>query len=232
MGDYRTSSRRFYFFIACIGIALLVLIGALLVSRLTGVPAHWFTVDPAVLSNIHPLMGAISNLGILLWATTVAVCLFTATVLQKHHPEAPQRTFLLCFGLFTSVLMIDDLFMIHEEIAPRYLFVDEVYVLGMYGLLLGGGIVYFGRVILSTPYAYLLTALLFFGGSIVIDLVWDVWSEWPVFLEDSAKFLGIVSWLGYFSIICYAALSTPRRSSVPSVRVPSRPHSHPSTRRE
>lgn len=212
MKDLRTPSKPSYFFAACLIAALLTLIGALLASRLTGVPAHWLTVDPGAISNVHPLIGALSNLGILLWAATAALCLFTFVLLQNHGTEAPTRRFLLYFGLVTAVLMVDDLFMVHEELAPRYLRAEETLVVGIHGLLLLGGLVYFGRVILSTPYLYLLTALFFFGGSIAIDMVWSTWAEWPTFFEDGAKFMGIAAWMSYFSTVCYTALApTPYR---------------------
>lgn len=40
----------------------------------TGVAVRTLTSDPADIANIHPLVGIVSNCGILLWAAASAIC--------------------------------------------------------------------------------------------------------------------------------------------------------------
>ena len=60
----------------------------------------------------------------------------------------------------------------------------------------------FRKIIIETDIVLLFLAFLFFGVSIIIDLF-----PIPVFdidlFEDVFKLFGIVSWFGYFVIVCF-----------------------------
>ena len=66
--------------------------------------------------------GAFSNVGILLWWTAAIVSAFTyfllRIVLRTRATTRLSKTFLLYMALFTGVLVLDDLFMLHEEVFP------------------------------------------------------------------------------------------------------------------
>src|SRR5262245_7279077 len=104
------------FFVALYWFPLLVLFTAALVHRWKGISLLWMMRDPADLANLHPLTGFISNLGILFWSASAAVCVFAWRVLRPSDGPAEFSTFLLCSAVFTTILMMDDLFQLHESL--------------------------------------------------------------------------------------------------------------------
>ena len=116
---------------------------------------------------------------------------------------------MLFSGIMTMILVLDDLFLLHEEIFPEHLGIPQKFVLlGYMGLTLVG-IVVFRKSILGTEYLLLLIALGFFGLSVFVD-VFDheidaLIGHWRYLFEDGFKFLGIVSWLGYYWRTCFTA---------------------------
>src|SRR5262245_59972388 len=104
--------------------AMLLLGVAVMASLAMGVPLVNFFSDPLGLTYSNPLLGVISNIGILLWSASAAVCLFTYLIVRGRRQDREVRLFFLLFGLLTLVLMLDDLFQFHEEVFPKYLNLD------------------------------------------------------------------------------------------------------------
>jgi hypothetical protein len=104
------------------------------------------------------------------------------------------------------VLLLDDIFLFHEEIAPEYLHIPERLVIVLY---LALGIVFVAsnwREMLNSEYLLLALSLSLFGGSIVLDALpiegFNVpyfWEQLEIFFEDGFKFAGIATWLTFFS---------------------------------
>ena len=90
---------------------LLTALGVLAVIATTslvgGVPVPFMTRDIAALGHLHPLAGVLSNLGILLWAATAAICLFVA-VTERGRLSAPVVRCLLFAGLLSAWLTLDE----------------------------------------------------------------------------------------------------------------------------
>lgn len=187
-------------------IILLILI--FLVSLVTNIPLEIFTKDPAVIVgekgvgslvnfSINPFVSIISNLGILLWCASASICLFSFNFKESSKKIKKDRDcqFLKFFGILSLLLLLDDLFLFHESIAPK-LFISQkvVYVGYLSAVLLG--IVKFKKLILQTDWIIWCFAFLFFSLSILIDILEPF--ENSIFLEDGFKFLGIASWLSYF----------------------------------
>ena len=57
-------------------------------------------------------VGMISNIGILLWGAAASICFFT-TFLESISSESSKL--LLLGGLFSGLLCIDDLFLLHDR---------------------------------------------------------------------------------------------------------------------
>ncbi len=157
-------------------------------------PLSSLTRDMAGIAHVHPFIGVVSNVGILLWCATAVICLFSRNLLRQQglHEEA---RFLLWAGLMTTVLLFDDLFMIHEYIAPVHLHVNEKVVLASYACAAGAYLLSHRRLILATNYRLLAAAMVLFTVSMLVDIS-DV-SGWWRLGEDGFKILGIASWLGY-----------------------------------
>ncbi|HNN13604.1 MAG TPA: hypothetical protein PKL78_08605 [Anaerolineales bacterium] len=162
--------------------------------------------------------GFMSQIGAQIWtaALTVTTCsYFFLKVVQKGLPS--QISFLVFASIFTAVLLVDDLFLFHEQIAPDYLLIDQKLVYGGY-LSLAAAFVYFNRnEILSSDYLILVLALLFLGASIFFDVFdgrlnrllfqgSERGEHILVFLEDGSKFVGIATWCGYYVRYAYSIL--------------------------
>lgn len=196
--------------VALYGAAVAALLAAALHSVLTDSPPWLFTRDPAAIHLAHPLFGALSNLGAVLWAAAASIALFTAMLLPRTSGGAV-RSYLLNAGVLTAWLMLDDLYMLHERVLPDFLGIPQPLVFGAYVLLVALLIVRFRRVIIgATDYRLLALALAFFALSIASDQGPGEWHQlrWLILVEDGAKLLGIVSWLAYFASIASRALAS------------------------
>lgn len=179
---------------------------ALLLAQATNTPPARFTRDPQQIAQLSPFAGLVSNLGILLWMTSVATCLFTAGLLRRMNRR--DFWFFLAFGLFSLYLTLDDFLVIHEAI-HRYIawMTETVFTASQVALVLAL-MVLFRRRILKTPFILLTLALLFLGASTGIDnLMHHEVESIESFIEDSLKFAGITLWAAYFMSTAYYSVT-------------------------
>jgi hypothetical protein len=136
---------------------------------------------------------------VLVWWAASSMCFFAAIAVRRAGHDAALQEFLLWSGTITAVLTLDDLFQFHEDLAVRYLRIDDKLVVLTYGVAVLAYLVRFRRIILKSEYPLLLAGLALFGGSNVVDVaLQDRWiSDWRIFVEDGLKLLGIVSWSAY-----------------------------------
>lgn len=179
------------YFVLVILIALI-----LIISHLLEIPIEHFTADPAVTYNAHPLTGAISHIGVLIWCSAAVACIFSFVIL-RINTRRRDSWFLFWSGVVTAVLVIDDLFMFHEAIFPWYFHVPQKLVYVGYVLMITGYFYYFRNQILNSEYYILLTAVVFLGFSVVGDFVLP--QEGIAYLvEDGFKLFGIATWFIYY----------------------------------
>lgn len=181
------------------GLVLLVLI--LFVWQQPFVPVEYITRDPAAIAT-HPVYyGALSNLGILLWAASATACLLGGLVVQTLSNRWETVGFFAGFGALSTILCLDDLFMLHEEIFPNKLGIPEEALFVLYAVLLLYLLLRFRKILLKTQPALLGLSLLLFALSICSDLL-PVLANLPdnniYALEDGSKFIAIFAWLSYF----------------------------------
>ena len=170
------------------------------------IPIGVLTRDPAAVANVHPFTGVLSNLGVLLWCSSAAICLFSGVVL--HHTQRTKGCwFLICSALLTLCLLFDDLFLFHEFLARRYLGLSEKVVYVFLGGVTAAYLLTFRRVILQSEYTVLCLSLVFFGISVAVDVLSPAWlGAWLFLVEDGAKFLGLASWCNYYAWVSYQFL--------------------------
>lgn len=166
--------------------------------------------DPLAIADYPPYVGAVSNLGILFWCSAAAICLFSFVVLRKLDRNRKFQIFFLGSGCITAILVLDDLYLLHEMVFPEYLNLSENVIMFGYISLILLYLVKFRKIILnSTDFIILFFAFGFFGFSMGFDKVLPVLSfdllgdETQVLLEDGFKFAGIISWLTYFARTCF-----------------------------
>ncbi|MGH8222578.1 MAG: hypothetical protein ACREQZ_06360 [Woeseiaceae bacterium] len=192
------SDRRW--FVALYAPAVLLLLAVAIASRATGTPLPRFLLDPAVLSVSHPLLGVVSNIGILLWAGAAAIAGFAGSLLLVGGRARELALFLLAAASLTGCLLLDDLFLVHEWLFPVVLGIPQVAVFAGYAVLLAALLWRFRNAILQMDVRLLVLALAFFALSVGTDLLPVAWSlVWNLLylVEDGLKLLGIVSWCGY-----------------------------------
>lgn len=182
--------------LAC-GAAVLLVV---LLAVQTRVPFSDLTRDPlAILGKKDaPHLGFLSNIGALLWCTAAAVCAFIGLRLVVDGGRRA-GLFLLAAAGFTAVLLIDDLFMVHENLKMRLAHGDVV-LFSLYGL---GALCYgaaFAGVLRDLGFLAPLLAVGLLGVSVVTDLIHltaAVEGVWPWVLEDGSKFVGLTVWTAF-----------------------------------
>lgn len=188
--------------------ALLVLVAVFAASLTSNVPVAYFLRDPAGILHVPNYVGVVSGLGVLLWCSCAAVCLFSWTVLKKTGATSHWPAFFFAAGIVTTVLLIDDFFMLHENASQIYWRFGEEMVFALYGFMFVVFIARFWRTIASTEFLVFLLACGFMGLSLVFDKLNGPYGDnvpaIRLLLEDGAKLLGIVAWLVYFARTCLA----------------------------
>ena len=184
---------------ATFGPALLLLAVTVAASAMMHLPLALFVRDPTATLGGNPLTGVQSHLGVLVWWAAAAVCFFGAAVLRSERHDRSGAGFLLWSGSITAVLALDDLFQFHEDLAVRYLRLDDKAVVLVYGLAVVTYLVRYRRTILRSDYSLLAIGLVLFAGSNVVDVfLSDRWtSDGRIFLEDGLKLLGVAGWSSY-----------------------------------
>lgn len=177
--------------------------GVLLLHGWKGIPIGHLTRDPANITLAPAYLGLLSHAGIVLWSAAAAICFFSATLILVRGPGAESPApYLYASGVFTVVLMLDDLFLLHESVAPRY----EVLLYGGYAMVAALHLLVFRRAILRTEYLLLGLALFLFGLAVAFDAFLPVPVGDPYLVEDGTKFAGIVTWLVYFTRVSARAV--------------------------
>ena len=154
--------------------------------------------DLAAIAEVEPLTGAVSSLGVLLWAAAAGVALAGAT---SAGVEPARRRALCEFGLLTALLTTDDQFLLHEDLLPR-LGVPQPLVILALGAVSAGVLLRARGVLLARPDAVVLgLALALLTGAAAVDLAQEhlpvAWSAERLLLEDGLKLCGICVWLRY-----------------------------------
>ena len=191
--------------LGCVAVVGAVLLAAHATSR----PPSDFLRDTVAVLEAPFYIGAVSNLGVLLWCASVVTCLYTAVVLRHAAGKRDEARFFACAAALSAWLLADDAALLHEQVLPIYLGLPGSLA---YGLAAAGAIallVGFRATIRDSDYPLLLGALALFAASMALDVADDSgWltslafdlSRLQLALEDGCKLLGICLWLAYFFI--------------------------------
>lgn len=164
--------------------------------------------DPTAVVDAPFFVGLLSNAGVVIWAATAAICLFTWEMLKRTGGDGRIARFFLASGLLSAYLTSDDLFMIHERLFPVYLSITEGVPKSILLATMVAFLFFHRGTILKSEYALLGLSLGFLGLSFVVDLsaiqgsmkqYTPLGAEHRQLLEDGTKLLGIVGWFVYFA---------------------------------
>lgn len=140
--------------------------------------------------------GLMSTLGVLVWTATGAVTLFIALFMLRAGLGRDRWLALLMAGTISLTFAVDDVFLVHENLAPK-LGVPQLVVLSAYVI---AALVYalanWRRLIAYNP-GLLGLACGLLALSLGFDLLGVKGDATTIVLEDSAKFVGIVAWATY-----------------------------------
>ena len=197
---FRTAVKKYLVLFLIIYIPPIILLLALGgIAGLTDIHLADFFIDPSQAIGYDAYIGLVNNIGIVLWALVIGVCIFASLILQRTGENGDIRKFLLYSGLFTIILLLDDLFLLHEH-GTFSEFLVPIIIIAIFIFLL----IRFRYVILQTECVFLAIAIAFFGISVIFDFIQAL--DTKVFpggihtlIEDGAKFLGIISWLVYYT---------------------------------
>ena len=187
-------------------ITVLVLLAA--ASLVFNIEMQFITKDVAAIANMHPLSGILSNLGVILWSVTSAICFFSAILLYKNSAAKNQAHFIACSAYLSTYLLLDDFFQFHDGLASEYLGIYEKVIYLFLGIAVLKYLLHFKTIILNTHYFALLLAMTFLSSSVCIDAIvarwlWAPLGHWEYFIEDGLKWLGICCWCAYYVETCY-----------------------------
>ena len=189
--------------------ALSVYVAALSLSNMAGIKAQSVLRDLAQTCSTPAGVGLLSNLGYLLWLAAAAVALFTA------HSGLPgirgkQLQLLACGGWFSLILCIDDMFLLHDRyIGQTFLYVTYAIFAALIAIR------YRRQLMASRGEIFVLSAALL-GASIGIDQIQPSEIDHPMayrtyqLLEEGAKFLGIATWVLFWSQACALSIKSVR----------------------
>lgn len=150
------------------------------------------TRDPNAIHNSPKYIGLLSQTGMIFWFGTAGILFFGASTTKQNNQDKKIFFFLTNAFLLTLFLGIDDLFMLHDEMAHRGIREEYFYIFYAFWLL--ATIVFFRGVIKNTLYPLILVYGAVFGCSIIIDkLIAEAY-----LIEDILKFVGILNWTFYW----------------------------------
>lgn len=146
---------------------LIILAFFIFISWKTKIPISIFLKDPAVIADsnalmgsnlnitINPFVGAVSNIGILLWCFSSSICFFSYVILKEHKKINNNQlnklaNFLFYSGILTAFLLLDDLFLLHETVAPELLNISQTVIYVCLAIVTLFWVLTFRRVILRT----------------------------------------------------------------------------------
>lgn len=190
--------------------ALLLLFGIGLARVIGDVNIGKITRDPAQAVGHHPFVGLLSNIGLLLWCASSAICVFCFAALRHDATKRNVAALLLAAASISSILLLDDYFLLHDFVVPTYLHVSEKAVYGVYGIGAFAFLMGFQSTIVRTEYVILALAFVFFALSTLFDVI-PAYVPGHFLFEDGFKLLGIMSWVCYFTRVSLQYLEPGRQ---------------------
>lgn len=166
--------------------------------------------DTNAIAQQPPWFGAISNLGILLWAVAAACYWFAYASLRSGGPPDVLRSLALGGG-YSTFACLDDLFMIHEHARELGISPGEKAVLALHAIWIAAFVGSTWRRIRTHRWLFLVLCLGFFGGSTLIDLVGarlpaSIDYRDVVLAEEVQKLCGITFWALFAMTTSHAAV--------------------------
>jgi len=161
------------------------------------VPLSELLLDPNAVLGVPWYLGLLSNIGILAWTVAAAAAIGGAWVAKQTNRSSAAR-FLGVAGAVASILLLDDLLLLHSSVLPKLIGVPKSAATIIVVLPAVAWFAIFLGEILRTRWIILAAALSSFFVSIAADQILSPEGSTALLFEDGAKFLGILAWSLYF----------------------------------
>ena len=199
---------RILFYVASLGLPSLLLLVVLVQPVYE---PKWMFLDSLTAAQLsgdccHTYYGFMSNVGIMLWVATSAALLLAAAVLFGVSAMGVEFRFALFGGLLSGWLALDDMFLLHELVLPT-LGVPQLVVIAIYVALALAYLLLSFRILLRAEYWVLLIGGAGLALSIFVDSFFHSLLPQLVYIEDSAKFVGIFCWFSFHFLTATRVLS-------------------------
>jgi hypothetical protein len=201
-------------FVLVYGGALLLLAAVFGASRALDRPVEWFTKDPTEILDGPAYVGVLTSVATILWSVAAASCLLAWISLGRGR-----RSPFLWSCLLLTVLLVDDVFRVHEIYYPMLFDLDAEGSVGA------------PQVAWRTAYAAAVLAYLWFfrgfvrrhgailfftgfgllGLAAAVDVLMP--EEVPFIREEASKFLAIVTWMLFYLRAAARTLAAAVRTS-------------------
>lgn len=168
------------------GAGALILAGAAVFAQIEDIPGSILTREPQVVLDGRIYVGALSNLGALVWMTAVVMALVGWASTDDHS----ERHMYLAGASIGAALMVDDFFLFHEFVAHRSSVLEKVLIFS-YLVAIIVLVAAKWRTLGPTAVAGVTATLGFLGGSVVLDAFLNSLDQ---LFENGLKFLGICMW--------------------------------------
>ena len=153
-------------------------------------------------------IGALSNLGAIVWAVAAVSAALTATVVRGR-----ERAMFGAAGAFSFLLLADDLFLLHDAVFPK-VGLSESIVQAVYLVVLAFITVRYRHEMGLVAVAGVALTLGFWGASVGMDTFFNNAAvNLDQLVEDGLKFLGIVVWAAVWASLSHLALVRTRREA-------------------
>jgi hypothetical protein len=180
--------------VSALCVAVLGLVVLLVLA--TDYPFSYFSRDPAVEVGASPLIGVLSNTGVLLSWGAAAVAMFAGLVVAWARGLRRALPLLLA-GAGTAYLALDDLLLFHDDLYPSRLGIDQDVVQALYGAVALGFLWWFRDFFRVHEWPLLALAGALLAGSVLVDVVNVVGSRPERILEESMKLFGLALLAAY-----------------------------------
>lgn len=197
----------FHYALLVICSCIVLLTSIVIADRLFGIDYYDLVRDPNAIAGQPKYFGLVSNLGVILWFTGGIAALQAYWSGAGFGAPHLRRT-LLAGGLFSGLMGIDDLLMLHEAIATAG--VPEPLVLVPHMLLLATLCYHAWYIRRDIQWVLLAAAVASLGCSFLVDAVSEHFAG-MVFVEEGFKILGIMFLAVFLSLTSHAALKAKRR---------------------
>ena len=173
--------------------ALLFYGGSVLVLLNSGFSMMQILRDSAQQSGLSSFLGFVSNIGVWMWVSSVAICCFSLLCKGSRSPRA-NTELLVLLAMLSLLLAVDDFFLLHE----RYVYQKGIFL--FYAICALSLLVrHYRWIIKNDGFAFLLSGMLL-ASSVIIDMKQRKFSldyEYVQLIEEGCKFVGAALWL-YF----------------------------------